>query len=454
MKENKFEVHKPRLDHIELSDIDLGDRARIDYKDMETFCASIVKNGLIHPVAVQALNEGYKLIAGGRRYRAHEKLERDSIPCRVYDHELTELELKTIELEENIQREDLEWAEKVNLQRDIHRLQVEIYGVKTSTAKDASGHSMADTATLLGVNKATISKDIKLADSMETFPEAPWERCKTQKDATNLQKKLEDTILRQDLAEKATKALGVGDKLIKKIMDSYIVGDFFDYVKDIPDGSMHLVEIDPPYGIDLKTVKATRNGAGAEGLDEYNEWIDTEYPELMMKTLKECYRVMSPNSWLICWFAPEPWFELIYSMIKNTGFKTHKMCGIWVKPTGQTNSPTLRLGNAYEMFFYAYKGKATLSRPGRSNVFQHKPVNPDDKRHPTERPISLMRDIYSTFTKENARVMIPFAGSGVGNLAAVAEKMIPISFDLNQGYKDRFILCLQEAGNKVDLKED
>lgn len=448
--DNKFAVHKPRLEHIKLDNIDKGVRSREDYKDMETLCRSIETHGLILPIAVQAVEVGYLLLAGGRRYRAHEMLGRDTIPCRVYDHEITELELRSIELEENIQREDLDWREKVNLQREIHRLQVAIYGEKTSTKPDAPGHSMQDTADMLNVSKGTVSKDIKLADAMEMFPDAPWQKCKNQSEATKLQKKLEDTFVRQDLAQKATQALGKGDDFLKKIMNSYVVGDFFEKVKEIPDGSINLVEIDPPYGIDLQKVKAQREGGMAEGLDEYNEVVDTEYPEFMMKTFKECYRVMKENSWLICWFGPEPWFELMYNMLIKSGFKTHRMCGIWVKPTGQTNSPTTRLGNAYEMFFYAYKGKATLSKPGRSNVFQYNPVNPDNKRHPTERPIGLMRDLLSTFAKENSRVLVPFAGSGSTLLAAAAEKMIPVGFDLSQGYKDRFVLHLQQAQVKAE----
>lgn len=449
--ETKFGVLRPALDHINLEDIDEGDRARKNYKDMDELVTSITKHGLIHPIAIQLVDDpeletSYKLIAGGRRYRAHKILTRETIPARIYDHELTDLELKSIELEENIRREDLEWEEKVNLQRDIHRLQIAIYGVKTSTKLDAPGHSMQDTADLLGVSSATVSKDLKLSKAMEMFPEAPWKKCKNQHEATKLQKRLEDTIIRTDLAERATKQLGSGEEGKKKLMEAYIVGDFFEGVKSIPDESIDFVEIDPPYGIDLKTVKAQRDGGQAEGLDEYNEVLDTDYPDFLQKTFAEAFRVMKPNSWMICWFGPEPWFELIHSLINNAGFKTNRMCGIWVKPTGQTNSPTTRLGNAYEMFFYCRKGKAILSKPGSSNVFQYKPVNPDDKRHPTERPIELTRDILSTFVKENSRVLVPYAGSGSTLLAAAAEKMIPVGFDLNQGYKDRYVLHLQGLG--------
>ena len=456
---NKFEVHKPRLEHIMLIDINEGDRARENYKDMDELVQSIQKHGLIHPIALQLtddpeLDTSYKLIAGGRRFRAHQMMTRETVPARIYDHDLTELELRSIELEENIRREDLDWKEKVNLQREIHRLQVEIYGEKTSTNPDAPGHSMADTAELLGVSKGTVSKDIKLAEAMQMFPAAPWEKCKNQSEASKLQKRLEDTIIRTDLAEKATRALGAGDAGKKKLMDAYIIKDFFEGVKAIDNETIDFVEIDPPYGIDLKTVKAQREGGQAEGLDEYNEVIDTDYPEFLMKTFEESYRVMKPNSWGICWFGPEPWFELIHSLIKNAGFKTHRMCGIWVKPAGQTNAPTVRLGNAYEMFFYFQKGKANLSKPGSSNVFQYKPVNPDDKRHPTERPIELTRDILSTFVKENSRVLVPFAGSGSTLLAAAAEKMIAIGFDLNQGYKDRYVLHLQGLGQPKETVDE
>jgi site-specific DNA-methyltransferase (adenine-specific) len=117
------------------------------------------------------------------------------------------------------------------------------------------------------------------------------------------------------------------------------------------------------------------------------------------------------------------------------------MCGIWVKPgTGQNMNPTIKLSNTYEMFFYASKGSPALNKAGRSNVFQHQTVPPAQKVHPTERPIELMKDIYETFSWSGSRILIPFLGSGNGILAANDLNMSPIGFELSKGYKDSFLV--------------
>ena len=59
-----------RLATLPISEIDLGNRARKDYKDIALLASDIKKRGLIHPIAVMEIErgaEGYILLAGGRR---------------------------------------------------------------------------------------------------------------------------------------------------------------------------------------------------------------------------------------------------------------------------------------------------------------------------------------------------------------------------------------------------
>jgi len=117
------------------------------------------------------------------------------------------------------------------------------------------------------------------------------------------------------------------------------------------------------------------------------------------------------------------------------------MCGLWVKPgAGQNMNPQTRLANSYEMFFYAWKGQPVLNKAGRSNVFNYSPVPPQQKTHPTERPLDMMKDIYETFCFPGSRVLIPFLGSGVGILAAHELGMAPVGFELSKNYKDSFLV--------------
>jgi site-specific DNA-methyltransferase (adenine-specific) len=116
------------------------------------------------------------------------------------------------------------------------------------------------------------------------------------------------------------------------------------------------------------------------------------------------------------------------------------MCGIWIKPGGQTQRPEMHLPNAYEMFFYAWKGRPAISQPRGSNIFDYSPVPPQQKTHPTERPIELTRDMYKTFAFPGSRILIPFLGSGNGLVAAHLEGMSGVGTEIGKGYKDSFLV--------------
>lgn len=430
-----------RVDIVNPKDIWSGERFRTDYGELDDLVTSIKKYGVIQPIAVSQQvgenGEQYKLLAGGRRYQAVLLANVEQVPIRIYEEELSDLELRSIELEENVRRKDLTFIEDCNSKREIHYLQVAIHGEKVSTSPNAKGHSLRDTAKLIDKSHASVVQDIKLANAMESFPEMPWDKCKNKSEAMKMYSKMEERIVRADLSEKAGKFLG---KTNKKLVDSFIVGDFFEKVKGIPDKSIDFVEIDPPYAIDLPA-KKDKNGYLAAYGDSYNEVEMGDYIEFIQTTLEEAYRVMNDHSWLIMWFAPDPWFDLIYHMINNAGFKTKRLCGIWAKPTGQTRHPEVYFGNAFEMFFYARKGdaKINLDRRGRSNIFTYSPVTPTKKIHPTERPIELIEELLKCFAWEGSRVLVPFAGSGKTLNAAFNLKMHPLGYDLSQEYKDAFV---------------
>jgi len=440
-----------RVEVLPISNIDKGTRFRQDYKDVHVLSRSIESEGLINPIAVyETLNEIgdsiYLLLAGGRRLRAHEILKRDTIPCRIYDRELSTLEIRSIELQENINREELSYEEEVQLKKKIHELQIEIHGPKTSTAPDAEGHSMRDTAKLLNITPATLSRDMKIANAMERFPELQWDKCKDKQAAFKLITNIEGSINRMEVAKEVEKKIGGVDKQKKTLFDAYQVNCFFEGVKECPDNFFNLVEIDPPYAIDITRVK---KGYDYEG---YNEIPSEEYPRFMQRTFEACYQKMATDSWIICWFGPDPWFADIKQWLYTTGFNTTGLVGIWTKgasedgtdiitsATGQTHMPNSRLANAYEMFYYAWKGNPTLSKPGSSNVFGYKPVPSARKSHPTERPLDLMGDLLNTFGVEGSRVLVPFAGSGNTLISAIQNKMFPIGFDLTQAYKDSYVI--------------
>ena len=430
---------------VPLSSIIMKDRARQEMGDLDSFEDNLKQSGLIQPLAIMSNHNGtYDLLAGGRRYVVLERNNIKEIPARIYEEKLSELEIKIIEKSENFYRKDMEYWELDKITLEIHEMQQELRGVK-APGPGQDGWGTRDTADMIGVKSpATVVESVKRAEAREAFPEL-FETCKSASDASKMIKKMDEALVKQTIAQKLESQKTEGT--LHQLSKCFIVRSFFEGVKEIPDGIMHLVEIDPPYAINIKTAKKTE-GVSQYALTGYNE-IPTEYymdgdPEgnwLGMNTVfKECYRVMADHSWLLCWFAPEPWFNDIYTAIKNAGFSTTRMCPIWTKPSGQTKRPEIHLPNSYEMFFYAWKGRPVIARQRGGNEFNYSPVPPNQKVHETERPIELTNDIYETFAFPGSRILIPFLGSGNGIISAYQLGMSPTGFEVSKACKDSFLV--------------
>lgn len=446
------------LKTISIEKITFGERFRDEYGDLDTLAASLKKEGIIQPLAVKSCegeNE-YILLAGGRRYKACLQAGISEIPVRVYPNTLTDLEMRSIELMENVARKDLSWVEATNLNKEIHILQQQIYGKKISTSPDATGVSLKDTANLLNISVGGLSDDIKLANAIEAFPVI--KEAKTKSDAFKMLKKLQEDIVMGEIAKRlaGNQANTPIEHIRQDLMNKYILKDFFEGVVKVPSGIIDIVELDPPYGIDLHSIKKQD---GTKGVTKhYNEVPSEIYIDFLTHTFNECYRVMSENSWILCWFGQEPWFEVIYQTMIKAGFHGSRIPAIWNKEgsPGQTMNPGIALANSYETFFYMRKGQPIISRQGRSNVYSYRPVPSSKKIHPTERPIEMIQDVLQTFAWEGCKLLAPFLGSGNTLLAASNLGISAFGYDLAEEYKNGYILRVNEAspGTYKSYKED
>lgn len=430
---------------IPLSSLEVGGRFRRKYEDIPALAHSIKTHGLIQPLAVGVADKmsitretdlPYILLAGGRRLQALIDLGWTSIPVRIYDQCLTELDYRSIELAENLQRKDMLYDEEVALMRQINALQQAIHGPKHSP--DGPGWSQADTARLTKKSTATVARDIQLAEAIVRFPELQLDKCKNKSDALKRLKNVGKIITTSVASDAYAKQTSLHTPTFTKLSNAYIVGSCFDIFSKIPSNSLNFIEIDPPYAIDLHKVKKDNECIG------YNEIEASQYIEFMTKVFTESYRVLKEGSWIVCWFAADPWFMEIANLMRGVGFKMNLIPGIWAKPQGQTAQPETFLGNSYEMFFYARKGQAKLNKPGRPNVYNFSTVPPTRKYHPTQRPLDLMIELYQTFAKPGDSGYIPFLGSGVGLLAGHLSSINLIGTDLTKEFKDGYILELKK----------
>jgi ParB family chromosome partitioning protein len=85
-------------------------RQHFDEETLAELAESIAQHGLLQPVLLRAVGDGYELIAGERRWRAAQRARLHSIPALVREHDDSgSAELALIE---NVQREDLNAIEE------------------------------------------------------------------------------------------------------------------------------------------------------------------------------------------------------------------------------------------------------------------------------------------------------------------------------------------------------
>ncbi|MEO0279336.1 MAG: ParB/RepB/Spo0J family partition protein [candidate division WOR-3 bacterium] len=80
-------------------------RRKITPETLKDLVESIKEKGIIEPVIVRPINEGYEIIAGHRRFLAAKEAGLMEIPCIV--KEVSDTEAAEISIIENIQRENL-----------------------------------------------------------------------------------------------------------------------------------------------------------------------------------------------------------------------------------------------------------------------------------------------------------------------------------------------------------
>ena len=92
-------------------------RTHVDDDRIEDLSRSIRSNGIIQPIVVRKVEQGYEIIAGERRWRAAQRAGLLKVPVVVRD--IPEDKLLAVALIENIQREDLNPIEEAMAYRRL-----------------------------------------------------------------------------------------------------------------------------------------------------------------------------------------------------------------------------------------------------------------------------------------------------------------------------------------------
>ena len=208
-------------------------------------------------------------------------------------------------------------------------------------------------------------------------------------------------------------------------------------LKKIPDNSIDLVLIDPPYDICTAGGKKGNDKLSHDIMKLEKELIDNNLVSSFdIKVLDEIVRVMKGiNIYIWCNARQIPMY------IKY--FNLQLQCKLEVVIWGKTN-PIPLFSNKYmnDKEYCLYFRKDGYCKPksyeDAKSIYISK-ANVEDKKkyqHPTIKPLELIRRLIRNSSKENDLVLDCFLGSGTTAVACILANRKYIGFEINKKYFD------------------
>jgi len=394
------------------------ERFRQDMGDVKALAVSIKKHGQIQPIVV---TKDLVLVAGGRRLAACTMLGQE-ISYVLFD-DLSSLQRRTLELEENISRKDFTPAEESLAIAELHRLKQEEFGVNKAGRPKKSGKTkwaLEDTAAMLGVNKMTISRHLKAAEAIGLDPDL--KKAKTQQEIRSAMRgrlKLQHKAIELAKRQETSPTMMQANKIVRQ-------GDGLKRLAEVEKGSVDVLLTDPPYGIDLQNHTAGKFGLTGFKFNDSIDGVDAVYAKLAELSFHAC-----SNLAYAVVFCPAVLLNTVQKDFSLAGWDVWPRPLIWIKEsTGQSNNPDRWPASCYELAIIGRKSNAHLHNYPIPDWIQFPPVLGDARSHIAEKPLDLMKWILSHVGFPKARVFDPFAGSFVTAQAALELDMFPECWDL------------------------
>jgi ParB family chromosome partitioning protein len=172
-------------------------RQRVEQKALEQLAASIAVHGVLQPVLVTEVLDGYQLVAGERRVRAAQLAGLDHVPAVV--RQMTPKDQLAVAIVENIQRADLNAMEEAHAYRQL---------------ADEFSLTQDEIATRVGKARPTIANTLRLLELEPAVQEALGDGNITEGHARALigstpaiQRQLTDAVVTRGLSVRQTEEL-------------------------------------------------------------------------------------------------------------------------------------------------------------------------------------------------------------------------------------------------------
>ena len=172
-------------------------RQHVEQKALESLAASIAIHGVIQPVLVTEVLDGYQLVAGERRVRAAQMAGLDRVPAVV--RQMAERDQLAVAIVENVQRADLNAMEEAHAYRQL---------------ADEFNLTQDEIATRVGRARSTVANTLRLLDLEPSVQQALADGNITEGHARALagasaagQRQLVETVMVRSLSVRQTEEL-------------------------------------------------------------------------------------------------------------------------------------------------------------------------------------------------------------------------------------------------------
>ncbi len=228
--------------------------------------------------------------------------------------------------------------------------------------------------------------------------------------------------------------------------------DCYDLLAKIPDGSIDLVLIDPPYNIsapDMRIVK-TKDKSGKRMENGFGEW-DLK-PIEVSKLVPEIYRVLKPGGTFICFFDQNKMFLLKISA-EISGFGYIRTI-YWHKTNPAPHHAKKTYVQGTEQAMVCYKPVDGHNYTFNTGGKMHKdyffyPIA-KSKFHTTPKNVNLLEELITIHTNAGDTVLDCYSGSGSTAVACASTGRNFIGCELDKGYYMNSIKRIKEDTEDID----
>jgi site-specific DNA-methyltransferase (adenine-specific) len=247
------------------------------------------------------------------------------------------------------------------------------------------------------------------------------------------------------------------------------VGDCMQIMRGLPEAFVDMVFADPPYNLSNGGITCHAGQRVSVNKGDWDKSREFEYDTMFHEEwMNECRRVLKPAGTIWISGTNHSIYQCGY-LLQKLGF--HILNDIaWYKPNAAPNLACTTFAHSHETLLWARKEKKArhifnyelmkngsfpddrMKASGKQmrSVWSISTPKPDEKmfgKHPTQKPLALLKRIVLASTNNGSVILDPFNGSGTTGLAAelIGHRKY-IGIDTDVAYIELTIKRLQYAG--------